>query len=79
MLVLDGYKDANIVGDVDSRKSTSVYIMTFAGGAVSWWSSLQKCVFLSSIEVEYIPVTKACKEASWMKKFMQELDLKNMV
>ncbi|KAI4346231.1 hypothetical protein L6164_013300 [Bauhinia variegata] len=38
--VLDGYTDADMAGDVDSRKSTSGYMMTFAGGAVSWQSKL---------------------------------------
>ena len=33
--VLNGYTDADTIGDVDSRKSTSRYMMTFAGGAVS--------------------------------------------
>ena len=46
--VLNGYTDANMAGDVDSRKFTSGYMMTFAGGTMSWQSRLQKCVTLSS-------------------------------
>ena len=46
--ILEGYTDSDMVGDVDSRKSTSGFLMTFAGGAVSWQSKLQKCVALSS-------------------------------
>jgi hypothetical protein len=30
--VLDGYTNADMTGDVDSRKSTSGYLMKFAGG-----------------------------------------------
>jgi len=41
-LVLNGYTNAYMAGDVDSRKSTSCYMMTFLGGAVSWQSRLQK-------------------------------------
>lgn len=33
--VLDGYTDADMGGDVDSRKSTSGYLMTFVEAAVS--------------------------------------------
>ena len=33
--MLDGFTDADMAGDVDSRKSTSGYLMTFAGGAVA--------------------------------------------
>ena len=33
--ILDGYTYSNMAGDVDSRKSISRFLMTFAGGAVS--------------------------------------------
>jgi hypothetical protein len=33
-----GYTDANFAGCMDSRKSTSGYIYTLAGGAISWKS-----------------------------------------
>jgi hypothetical protein len=71
--MLVGYVDADMAGDVDSRKSTSGYLITFAGGAVSWQSRLQKCVALSTTEAEYIAITEGCKEILWMKKFLQEL------
>jgi len=35
-LMFLGYIDENIAGDVDSRKSTSGCLITFAGGATSW-------------------------------------------
>ncbi|GKB35802.1 hypothetical protein Tco_0880744, partial [Tanacetum coccineum] len=50
----------------DNMKSTSGYLMTFAGGAVSWQSRLQKCV----------AATEACKELLWLKRFLQELGFK---
>ncbi|KAL5578011.1 hypothetical protein UlMin_019710 [Ulmus minor] len=59
--VLDGYTNAYIVVNIDTRKSTSGFLMTFAGGAVSWQSKLQKYVALSTIEAEYLAVTEACK------------------
>jgi len=68
-LVLNGYIDADMANDVDSRKSTSSYMLTFVGGAVLWQSRLQKCVDLSSIEAKYIVVTEAAKELLWMQKF----------
>ena len=34
-LVLVGCTDADMAGDVDSRKSTSGYLITFLGGAMS--------------------------------------------
>uniref|UniRef100_A0A2N9GSR4 Integrase catalytic domain-containing protein n=1 Tax=Fagus sylvatica TaxID=28930 RepID=A0A2N9GSR4_FAGSY len=59
--VLEGYTDADMAGDLDGRKSTSGFLFTFAGGAVSWQSKLQKCVALSTTEAEYIAATEAGK------------------
>ena len=70
---LVGYSDSDMAGDIDSRKSTSGYLIKFAGGAVSWQSRLQRCVALSTTEAEFIAITEACKELLWMKKFLQEL------
>ncbi|VVA10754.1 PREDICTED: Retrovirus-related Pol poly from [Prunus dulcis] len=70
---LIGYTDADMAGDLDSRKSTSGYLITFSRGAVSWQSKLQKCVALSTTEAEFIAATEACKEMLWMKRFLQEL------
>ena len=61
------------MSDPDNRKSTSGYLITFAGGAISWQSRLQKCIALSTTEAEYIAITEGCKEILWMKKFLQEL------
>ena len=73
--MLDGYKYSNMVGDVDSKKSISGFLMTFAWGVVSWQSKLQKCVALSTTEAEYIAITEGCKEAFWMRNFLEELGL----
>jgi len=70
---LVGYTDSDMAGDVDSRKSTSGYLIKFAGGVVAWQSRLQRCVALSTTEAEFIAITEACKELIWFKKFLQEL------
>nr|KYP56164.1 Retrovirus-related Pol polyprotein from transposon TNT 1-94 [Cajanus cajan] len=62
-----------MAGDIDSRKSTSGYLIKFAGGVVAWQSRLQRCVALSTTEAEFISITEACKELLWLKKFLQEL------
>ena len=46
-VTLQGFVDADLGGDVDLSKSTSGYIYTISEIAVSWMSSLQKCVSLS--------------------------------
>ncbi|EOX99878.1 Retrotransposon Tto1 DNA, putative [Theobroma cacao] len=45
--ILCGYTDSDMVRDVDSRKSTFGYLITFVGGVIAWQSRLQKCVALS--------------------------------
>ncbi|GAB2220383.1 hypothetical protein Drorol1_Dr00008032, partial [Drosera rotundifolia] len=73
--ILEGYTDADMAGDLDGRKSTSGYLFTLAGGAISWQSKLPKCVALSTTEAEYIAATEAGKEMLWIKRFLQELGI----
>ena len=74
--VLDGYTDSDMAGDFDNKRSTSGYVFTFAGGAVSWKSQLQKCVALSTTEAEFIALSEAGKELKWLKCLFQGLGLK---
>ena len=72
--ILVGYIDSDIAGDVESRRSSSRYMITIGGRALAWQSKLQKCVTLSTTKAEFIAITEACKEMFWMKKFLQELE-----
>uniref|UniRef100_A0A3Q7HPN3 Reverse transcriptase Ty1/copia-type domain-containing protein n=1 Tax=Solanum lycopersicum TaxID=4081 RepID=A0A3Q7HPN3_SOLLC len=68
-VTLQGFVDADLGGDVDSSKSTSGYIYTIGGTAVSWMSRLQKCVSLSSTEAEYVAIAEAGKEMIWLANY----------
>ena len=57
------YSDADWAGDVRDRKSTSGYVFIQGGAAVSWKSSKQTCVALSTAEAEYIALSAAVQEA----------------
>ena len=70
---LDGFTDADMSCDVDSSRSTSGYLFTLSGGAVSWQSRLQKCVALSTTEAEYMAAVEAGKELIWLRDFLEEL------
>ncbi|CAL9029784.1 unnamed protein product, partial [Prunus brigantina] len=59
--------------DVDDRKSTSGYVFTLNGGAVSWRSCKQSTTADSTTEAEYIAASEAAKEAVWMRKFISDL------
>ena len=48
--VLQGYVDADMAGDKDSRRSTTGYVFTVGGTTVNWISKLQQVVALSTTE-----------------------------
>ena len=63
LAVLEGYCDANWISDTKDSKSTSGYLFTLGGGAVSWKSSKQTCIARSMMEYEFIALDKAGEEA----------------
>ena len=72
-LEIKGYSDADFAGDRDDRKSTSGYIFTLAGGAISWKSSKQSIVASSTMYAEFIACFEAMGQAIWLKKFVPDL------
>ncbi len=60
-------------GDLEDRRSTTWFIFMMGGGAISWSSTQQPIIVLSTTEVEYMASTQATKEAIWMTKLMKEL------
>jgi hypothetical protein len=70
VLDIHGFVDANWVGDMDHKISTSGYVFNLFGGAISWMSKRQYVVALSTIEVEYMEATHASKEVVWLQRFV---------
>lgn len=68
--ILEIYSGTDIARDVDSRQDSHLLLQ---GELCHGVSKLQKCVTISTIEVEYIVVTQAGKEMLWLKRFLQEL------
>lgn len=62
-----GYCDSDYATNLDTRKSQSGYIFKLNGSAVSWKSTLQSVVALSTTEAEYIALTEVVKEGKWLK------------
>lgn len=61
-----GYYDSDYAGDIDTRRSTTRYVLKLAGGPVTWLSPRQIIVTLSITEAEYIVACAATKEAIWL-------------
>eukprot|EP00253_Pinus_taeda_P015425 PITA_15425 len=59
-------------GDLDKRRSTSGYVFTLAGGAISCMSKLLNIVVLSTTEEEYITASHVFKEVIWLKGLFGE-------
>ena len=68
-----GYSDADWAGDIDDRRSTSGYVFSMSGGAISWRSKRQTCVSLSTAEAEYIALASAAQEAVWLQRLLQDM------
>jgi hypothetical protein len=70
---LAAFCDADWGGDLDSRRSTTGYVFTLFGGAISWQSRLQPTVATSTVEAEYIACAAAVKEALWLRTLLHDL------
>jgi hypothetical protein len=71
--VLEGYSDANWISDTDDSKSTSGFVFTLGGAAVSWKSTKQTCIARSTMESEFIALDKAGEEAEWLRHFLEDI------
>ena len=65
-----------MTGDSDNRKSTIGYVYMIGGTIVTWGSKCQKIIALSTVEAEYVVVTKPTKELVWLQNFLEELSQK---
>ena len=72
---LEGFCDSDFAGDVDSRRSTSGFVFTLHGGAISWQSKLQPTVSLSTMEAEYQAAGLAGREQLWLSQLAVTLNL----
>ena len=71
--VLEGHVDADYAGDIDSRHSTSGYVLSVFGSAVVWGSKKQHSVATSTVEAEFMAASVAIKEINWLRGFMEEI------
>ena len=74
-LIIKGYSDSDWAGDHATRKLTSGFVFMLNGGPVSWYAKRQATVALSSTEAEYVALTLAAKEATWLRLLLTKLGL----
>lgn len=68
-----GFSDSDWAADLDERRSTTGYLFTLCGAAISWASKRQPTVALSSTEAEYMATVATIQEAVWLKTLHNEI------
>nr|GEZ14757.1 cytochrome 89A2 [Tanacetum cinerariifolium] len=71
--VIKGYSDANWISDIKDSRSTSGYVFTLGGSAISWKSSKQTVTAKSMMESEFIALDKCEEEAKWLRQFVEDI------
>ena len=71
------YVDADYGGCRDTRRSTSGYVFTMAGGAVTWSSKRQATVALSTVEAEYVAMSRCAQQMVWMQTWLDEVEIEH--
>ncbi|KAG8655919.1 hypothetical protein MANES_04G087216v8 [Manihot esculenta] len=71
--VLEGYSDTNWISDSDEIKSTSGYVFTLGGGAITWKLNKQNIIAKSTMESEFIALELAGTEAEWLRNFLANI------
>ncbi|GJY88660.1 hypothetical protein Tco_0503288 [Tanacetum coccineum] len=64
--VIEGYSDTNWISDIKDSRSTSGYVFTLGGAAISWKSSKQNVIAKSTMESKFIALDKCREEAEWL-------------
>ncbi|XP_066310008.1 uncharacterized mitochondrial protein AtMg00810-like [Miscanthus floridulus] len=67
------FSDADMVGDIDGRQSTSGVLVFFGSALISWLSLKQKVVALSTCEAEYVAAATAACQVVWLRRLLGEL------
>ena len=67
------FSDADMVGDIDGRRSTSGVLVFLGSAPISWLSLKQKVVALSTCEAEYVAAATAACQAMWLRRLLSKL------
>ncbi|XP_074374157.1 secreted RxLR effector protein 161-like [Apium graveolens] len=73
LAVLEGYIDVNWISSKKALNSTSGYVFTVAGAAVSWKSSKQRVITHSTMEAEFVELDKCAEKAEYLRQFLEDI------
>ena len=72
-VVLEGYSDDNWISNVKDSKSQSGYVFTFRGAVISWKSSKQTVIAISTMESDFIALDKCGEGTKWLCHFLEDI------
>ena len=67
------WADADFMGCETTSRSTTGFVVTFFGSAISWRSKRQAIVAQSSTEAEYVALAHVTREVIWLRNILSEL------
>lgn len=72
-----GHVDADYVGNLDNKRSTTSYVFSLARESICWRSMIQSLNVLSTTETEYMVVVEVevIKEALWLTGMVKEMSV----
>ncbi len=69
------FTDLDWAGDANSRRLVSGYTFIFCGMAIAWSAKKQLTIALSSTEVEYMALTHASKESTFLEHLYKNVGI----
>ena len=73
------FVDANYGGCRDTCRSTSGYVFMVVGGPVTGSSKCQATVALSTVEAEYVAMSRCAQQMVWMHSWLNEVQVEYSV
>ena len=70
---LRGYSDSSHAVDEDDGRSTAGHVFYLDDSPITWCSTKQETVALSSCEAEFMAATEAAKQAIWLQDLYEEI------
>nr|GEU38943.1 retrotransposon protein, putative, Ty1-copia subclass [Tanacetum cinerariifolium] len=71
--VIKGYSDANWISNIKDSRSTSGYVFTLGGAAISWKSSQKTVIAKSPMQLEFIVLDKCGEKPEWLRQFIEDI------
>jgi hypothetical protein len=72
---LTGFIDSDWAGDIEQARSTTGLVFCLGDSPITWLSKRQSSTVLSSTEAEYMAMSNACRESTWLEMLATDLGL----